>query len=82
MNKCNRRSWVESWHCLKSPDCTIGMTDGQPGGILRPVAAFFGQTKAPASDERMFFVTRAGTIATFGAGRFRSANPRADGLWT
>jgi hypothetical protein len=27
-----------------------------------------------------FFVTRAGTIATFGAGRCRSANPSAAGL--
>ena len=27
-----------------------------------------------------FFVTRAGTSATFGAGRFRSANPSAAGL--
>ena len=44
-------------------------------------SGFFGQTNAPASGERMcFFVTRGGTSATFGAGRFRSANPSAAGL--
>jgi hypothetical protein len=42
-------------------------------------SGFFGQTSAPASGERMcFFCHR--TIATFGAGRFRSANPSAAGL--
>ena len=57
MNKCNRRSWVESWHCLKSPDCTIGMTDGQPGGILRPVAALLAKLTRPLQASGCVFLS-------------------------
>jgi hypothetical protein len=41
---------------------------------------FLAKLTRPLQTSGCSFVTRAGTIATFGAGRFRSANPSAAGL--